>query len=73
MSETRYAIGVTIVAVLSVISLLLLIISAQDIGPIKHELRRINYKIQVSEGGQKKHWKKRRRRLLWSVLPFIKY
>lgn len=37
------------------------------------ELRRVNDEIKRTHGEEKQHWKRVRRRLWLSLLPFIKY
>lgn len=37
------------------------------------ELRRLNIEIKRSEGSERRFYKKQRRRLWLSVLPFVKY
>ena len=37
------------------------------------ELRRLELEIERSTGEEKKHWARRKRRLLWSLVPFCRY
>lgn len=39
----------------------------------QHELRYINNEIGRTTGREKKRWKKRKRKLLLSILPFVRY
>lgn len=37
------------------------------------ELKFINMEIQRNTGRERQHWEKKKRRLLWSICPFIRY
>lgn len=37
------------------------------------ELKYINCEIQRTRGGERKYWKRQRRRLWLSLIPFVKY
>lgn len=37
------------------------------------ELRYLKCEIRRSHGSERRYWKRRKRRLWWSILPFIKY
>lgn len=37
------------------------------------ELKSLNCEIERTEGRERKYWKKRRRRLWLSLIPFVKY
>jgi len=39
---------------------------------ISHEIKLINIEIKRTHGRERKHWKRRKRKLLLSVLPFFK-
>ena len=37
------------------------------------ELKYINIEIGRTDGAERKHWQKRKRKLLLSLIPFVKY
>lgn len=39
----------------------------------QRELRYINMEIQRNTGRERAHWEKKRRRLLLSLIPFVRY
>lgn len=46
---------------------------AQFLNDFSGELRYLNNEIARSEGVERKHWKRRRLRLWFSLLPFVRY
>lgn len=67
--DTYVLIGV--MAVLVVI--LLIIFFVNWLSEFEQELKYINNEINRTEGREKKHWQKQRRRLFLSIIPFIRY
>ena len=53
--------------------LVLLIILISFFQEFFHELKYINREIKRSEGKERRHWVRKRRRLWLSLLPFVKY
>lgn len=39
----------------------------------KSELKYLNIEIARTKGREKKHWKKKKRRLFLSIIPFVRY
>lgn len=56
-----------------VILLLLIILFISDVKDFRQELRIINCEIERCEGEEQKEWKRRKRRLWLSLIPFVKY
>lgn len=46
---------------------------AQFFNDFSHELRYLNNEIGRTDGEERKHWIRRRRRLWLSLIPFVKY
>lgn len=46
---------------------------AQFINDFSHELRYLNNEIGRTDGEERKHWIRQRRRLWLSLIPFVKY
>lgn len=66
----------TIVSIFSIVLLLVLIVllcSAPWIRWFRQELKYINSEIGRNEGREKERWKRRKKRLLLSIIPFVKY
>ncbi len=59
--------------ILLIIGLFVVVSVIQHFITISQEIQRINIEIKRTHGSEKRHWKKKKRRLLWSILPFIKY
>ena len=64
-------VGVAIIGAIVAVALLLNFL--EWITFFKKELRRINGEIQRTDGREREHWKKRKKRLLLSILPFFRY
>ena len=58
--------------ILVVIALLLLIFSRRIMWFFQ-ELKYINDEIRRNDGREKARWKRRKRRLFLSIIPFVKY
>ena len=39
----------------------------------RKELRYVNKEIARTVGKEQQHWRKRKKRLIWSIIPFIGY
>lgn len=39
----------------------------------RRELKFINMEISRNTGREREHWEKKKRRLLWSICPFVRY
>lgn len=46
---------------------------AQRVNDFSHELRYLNNEIGRTEGEEREHWIRQRRRLWLSLIPFVKY
>jgi len=73
ISENGYPVLVIVAPFLAVLAIFILVAFVQYIDAIRHELRRINLEIGRTSGKEKRYWKRRRRRLIWSILPFVRY
>ena len=73
ISENGYPVLVIVAPFLAVLAIFILVAFVQYIDTIRHELRLINLEIGRTSGKEKRYWKRRRRRLIWSILPFVKY
>jgi len=56
--------------IFTVIIVVKIIVAYDDFS---HELKYLNLEINRTRGKERKRWKKRKRRLLRSLLPFFKY
>ena len=64
----------TLVGILVVfIIIVVLVYFAQWLNFFTHELKQLNNEIGRTTGREQKHWKKRKKRLLLSIIPFIRY
>jgi len=68
-SELIFLIIITAVPLLC----LILCVACKFICIFSQELNYINSEIMRSEGQELKYWKKQRRRLWLSLIPFVKY
>lgn len=59
--------------VISVLALMLIAIFVRWIINFKNELNYINREIYRSCGREKKYWIAKKRRLMLSIIPFIRY
>ena len=64
-------VGLAIVGV--VVGITLLLNFLEWITFFQKELRHINGEIARTSGRERAHWKKRKKRLLLSIIPFVKY
>lgn len=64
---------ILIAAVLIVVMIIFIIRFVLLIGDFQSELKYINGEIRRTSGRERKHWKKKKRRLWLSLLPFVKY
>lgn len=55
------------------ILILFLIFMALFLDDFSRELKYLNTEIRRTSGREQKYWKKRKRRLWLSLLPFVKY
>ena len=67
----------TSIIVLAIIALVLLLLAAVRLAMFlqwfRRELRYVNKEIARTHGDEKKHWQKRKKRLLCSLIPFVRY
>lgn len=79
MNNTIYNTGISqelklVLIVVGLIVLLALVIwFAKFVNDFSRELRILNIEIRRSEGSERRHWLRARRRLWLSLLPFFKY
>ena len=69
-NEFLYALA-TLIALLFIVLLLAGLVSF--LNKFCQELIYLNSEIRRTFGSERKHWKRRRRRLWLSLLPFVKY
>ncbi len=63
-----------IIALVVLIALALIVVgSVLFYNDFSRELQHLNTEIRRTEGEELDYWKKRRRRLWLSILPFVKY
>jgi len=63
-----------LLGIIGTIVLIAIIISfAEWFTFFKKELRHLNLEIARTDGSEKEHWKKRKKRLLLSIIPFFRY
>ena len=67
---TPYAlIGIVAAAIL----FLLILKFVQFLNGFAKKLRYLNNEIQRTRGGERKYWERQRRKLWWSLIPFVRY
>ena len=66
---TYILVGIVVVFVVS----LLMFGLVSFINDFSHELRYLNCEIQRTDGAERRHWIRQRRRLWLSLIPFVKY
>ena len=62
--------------IIVIVVLVIIALAIKIVFFFKHfsdELKYINIEIERTEGAERKHWKKRKRKLLLSLIPFVKY
>lgn len=72
-SETDPDVGLMIGAIAVIILLVLLFSLARLVTDFSAELRLLNIEINRSEGAEREHYLRQRRRLWLSLLPFVRY
>ena len=70
-SDTLFCILVGILVIFILIVVLVYFIQWLDF--FTQELKQLNNEIGRTTGREQKHWKKRKKRLLLSIIPFIRY
>lgn len=73
MNETSTELYVLIGIVAAVCFFVLLLGFFQVCNDFSNELRYLNSEIRCTYGAERRHWKRQRRRLWLSLLPFVKY
>ena len=58
---------------ISCIFILIAVASVNWYVDFKHELRRVNMEIRRTNGRERQYWRRRKRRLYLSIIPFVKY
>lgn len=64
---------IMIAAIVLIFAIIFIVRFAMMISDFQTELKYINGEIRRTSGREQKHWKKKKRRLLLSLLPFVKY
>ncbi len=72
MGKSDVLLYILIIFVLLVFIIAVIIKLVLFIKSIKEELKYINIEIGRTEGREKSHWKKKKRQLLLSLIPFVK-
>ena len=62
-----------IFAAVTILLILLCLWAVPLIVSFRDELKYINMEIQRTEGRERAHWEKKRRKLWLSLLPFVRY
>ena len=73
MSEDNIYLIIIVVVVASLVVAALISNFIAWYGEFKKELSVINTEIQRNTGRERARWERRKRRLLLSILPFVKY
>lgn len=73
MNDNNTVLFLLIGVVAVLVFLMLLIAFITFLNDFKSELRYLNNEIRRTEGRERKHYLRRRRRLWLSLLPFVKY
>ena len=71
--EGNTATIVLIAAVVLIFGAIITFVFINWLREFRGELDNLNREIERSRGGERAYWKSRKRRLLWSILPFVKY
>ncbi len=67
-------VSITVFSVIAFIFIIIFVVGfAYFLDGFLHELKYLNIEIKRSSRSERKYWKKRRLRLWFSLLPFIKY
>lgn len=72
-SETDPDVGLMIGAIAVIVLLVLLFSLARLVTDFSAELRLLNIEINRTEGAEREHYLRQRRRLWLSLIPFVKY
>ena len=64
--------NVLLVIVIAFFSILILVGLSMKINEFRHELDYLNREIGRTEGAEREHWKREKRRLWLSLLPFYR-
>lgn len=72
-SETDPDVGLMIGAIAVIVLLVLLFSVARLVTDFSAELRLLNIEINRTEGAEREHYLRQRRRLWLSLIPFVKY
>lgn len=73
MNETDTELWLLIGIFAAFILIALLVGLAQFLNEFSTELRYLNSEIGRTDGAERKHWIRQRRRLWLSLIPFVKY
>jgi len=74
MNNNVESMEILLIPSLMIIVLFIIIALVLSINEIRAELRHINIEIQRNHGREQQYWKKRKRRMILSIIfPFIKY
>lgn len=73
LSATAEETAIGIVLIVLLLLFVLLACSMPWIRWFKQELKYINSEINRNEGREKARWQRRKKRLLMSLIPFVKY
>lgn len=64
--------NVLLVIVIAFFAILILVVLSMKINEFRHELDYLNCEIGRTEGAEREHWKREKRRLWLSLLPFYR-
>jgi len=64
--------NVLLAIVIAFLAVLVLVDLSMKINEFRHELNYLNCEIGRTEGAEREHWKRERRRLWLSLLPFFR-
>ena len=69
-------IGLDLTAILAIVTIILILLCIRFVPMItdfRDELRYINEEIRRTEGQERAHWEKKKKKLWLSLLPFVRY
>ena len=74
MLENESSLFWLLVAVLgAIVAMILIVYFVQWLIAFQEELKHVNTEIQRTTGRERERWKRRKRRLFLSIIPFVRY
>ncbi len=73
MNKSNTTLYFLLILIAIIVLLILIVVFAQFINEFSRELKYLNNEIRRTTGDERKHWRRQKRRLLLSLIPFVKY